>query len=75
MYIFPSVRAGFEVHVERVWAHTHTHTHTHTVFIYTAVIQVCSCFYSNLFWSVVAHFFDLTSHNFVATLVEIIMSV
>jgi hypothetical protein len=71
MYVFPSVRAGFEVHVETVWAHTHTH-YFH---VYCSDIQVCSCFYSNLFWSVVAHFFDLTSHNFVATFVEIITSV
>jgi len=55
--------------------HTYTHTHTHYIHIYCSDIQVCSCFYSNLFWNVVAIFFDLISHNFVATLVEIIMSV
>lgn len=67
MYIFPLVRASFGVHVETLWAHTHKH-YFH---IYCSDIQVCSCFCSIFFFNVVAHFFDLTPHNFVATLVEI----
>jgi hypothetical protein len=84
MCLFPLVRASFEAHVETLWActnthtnvtRTHTHSNTHTFPMYYSDIQVYGCFYSKLFWNVVAHFVDLTSHNFVTTLVEIIMGV
>jgi hypothetical protein len=50
--------------------HTRARARTHNFRIYCSDSQVCSCFYSDLFSNVVAHFFDLTSHNFVAALYE-----